>query len=181
MNAPVTMIATVWPEMVEGVGYTVTWVGDQVLAVDKREVARALMQQPLNVAELSTSDVVGIILNDIDPDEDHSERVAAAHMLAGLGDGSLVAQLETLGEITPNWNMLSKEQVAPMLGVSAKTVWRMVDSGEIIDCRWLGNKLLFRWPDDVEAILEKAKPTHPEHPGHMTAEEKLRRVVHRPG
>lgn len=171
------MIATVWPEMVEGVGYTVAWVDGDVLSIDKREVDRALQQQPLDVTGLDISDVVGFLLSDIDPDNDHAERVAASRLLAGLSGGGLVDQLQSIGDVTPNWNMLNAKQVALLLGVSEKTIYRQVRSGDIIDCRWIGNKLLFLFPDDVAAILEKAKPTHPEHPAYLSEEAKLLRAT----
>lgn len=170
------MIATVWPEMVEGVGYTVTWIGSEVVSIDKRQIDRALQQQPLDVTGLDISDVVGFLLGDIDSDADHAERIAASRVLAGLSGGGLVDQLESLGDVTPNWNMLNAKAVAELLGVSEKTIYRQVRSGDIVDCRWIGNKLLFLYPDDVTAILEKAKPTHPEHPAYMSEEAKLLRA-----
>lgn len=179
MSTPVTTIATVWPELAEGVGYTVTWVGEDVLSIEKRQVDRdrSVRKEPLDVAGLRTADVVEYLLNDIDPEGDQEEHLATAQVMGALAGGGLVDQLEYVGQVTPNWDMLNAEQVAPMLGVSAKTVYRQVRSGDIVDCRWLGNKLLFKFPDDVEAILEKSKPTHPEHPAYMSEEAKLLRAT----
>jgi hypothetical protein len=179
VSSLVTTIATVWPELAEGDGYTVTWVGEDVLSIEKRhfERDRPVRAESLDVSGLRTTDVVEYLLSDIDPEGDHEERIQTAQVMGALAGGGLVYQLEYVGQVTPNFDMLNAEQVAVMLGVSAKTIHRQVRSGDIVDCRWLGNKLLFKYPDDVDAILEKAKPTHPEHPAYMTEEAKLLRAT----
>ena len=65
----------------------------------------------------------------------------------------------TPGELLATGPLLSRHEVAELLGVSPSTVWRLVRSGDLRACR-VGSQLRLA-PHDVESYLRETRTGAP--------------------